>query len=84
MAAKFWLSSPKSSSSGFVLSSRSEVLSSLSDTQQSFRSVTDNNISVVTGNDPGEPPSFNSSHTRTSDIVDGKPKFGGHKIKINP
>jgi hypothetical protein len=49
MAAEFWLSSPKSSSSGSVLSSRSEVLSSLSDTQQSFRSETDSNISAVTG-----------------------------------
>jgi hypothetical protein len=47
-----------------------EVLSSLSDTQQNFRSETDSNISVVTGNDPGESPSFDSSHMRTSDIAD--------------
>jgi hypothetical protein len=40
MAAEFWPSSPSSSSSGSVVSSRSEVLSSLSDTQQSFRSET--------------------------------------------
>ena len=76
MAAEFWPSSPNSSSSGSVLSSRSEVLSSLSDTQQSFRSETDSNISVVTGSDPGEPPSFSSSHTRTSDIVDAGDTVG--------
>ena len=75
-AAELWLSSPKSSSSGCVLRSRSEVLSSLSDTQQSFRSETDSNISVVTGNDPEEPPSFNSSHTRTSDIADAGDTVG--------
>jgi hypothetical protein len=30
----------------------------------------------VTINDPGEPPSFNSSHTRTSDIVDAGDTVG--------
>jgi len=59
-----------------VLSSRSEVLSSLSDTQQSFRSETDSNISAVTGNDPGELPSFDSSHMRTSDIADASDTVG--------
>ena len=73
MAAEFWLSSPKSSSSGSVLSSRSEVLS---DTQQSFKSETDSNISAVTGNDPGELPSFDSSHMRTSDIADASDTVG--------
>jgi hypothetical protein len=75
MAAEFWLSSPKSSSES-VLSSRSEVLPSLSDTQHSFRSETDSNISVVTGNEPGEPPSFDSSHMRTSDIADASDTVG--------
>jgi hypothetical protein len=46
-----------------VLSSRSEVVSSLSDTQQSFRSETDSNISVVTRNDPGEPVKIYQSQT---------------------
>ena len=36
MVAELWLSSAKSSSSGTVLSSRSEVLSSLSDTHQNL------------------------------------------------
>ena len=76
MAAEFWPSSHKSSPSGSVLGSRSEVLSSLSDTQQSFRSDTDSTISVVTGNDPGEPPSFDSSNMRTSVIADASDTVG--------
>jgi hypothetical protein len=55
---------------------RSEVLPSLLDTQQSFRSETDSNISVVTCNNPGEPPSFYSSHMRTSDIADASVTSG--------
>ena len=75
MAAEFWLSSPKSSSSGSVLSSRSEVLSSQSDTQQILE-VRHSNSSVVTGNDHGETPSFDSSHMRTSDIADASDTVG--------
>jgi hypothetical protein len=43
---------------------------------KSFRSETDSNISVVTGNDPGKPPSFDSNHMRTSDIVDASDTVG--------